>query len=157
MFTCLNTSNFSFIILFSPNHVFAPTPFFRLENHYQTSFVIPTVMSYTIQELRSVCLWASGGMQEYPTQDMDEVHPSLFLGNAASARDIERLRRQNIGYVMNAAHGTDASLNQMIVHPKEVYQAAGIEYCGIPAIDMMSYPLYEHFGEATEFIRKVNL
>lgn len=70
-------------------------------------------MAYTIDELKHVCLFPSHGGQEYPTTDMDEVYPGIYLGNAASAADIDRLHRHNIGYVLNVAHGTDASLNQV--------------------------------------------
>lgn len=111
-------------------------------------------MGCTIQELRSVCLFPSHGIQEYPTEDMDEVYPGIFLGNAASAADIERLQKMNIGYVLNAAHGLDTSLNMLEVHPKEFYEKSGIEFCGISAIDMSSYPLNTHFSESTDFIRR---
>ena len=111
-------------------------------------------MSYTIDELKHVCLFPSHGVQEYPTQDMDEVYPGIFLGNAASAADIDRLHKHNVGYVLNAAHGTDASLFQLQVHSKEDYEKHGIAYFGVEALDMSSYPLHKHFKESTDFIRR---
>ncbi|KAG8183343.1 hypothetical protein JTE90_013034 [Oedothorax gibbosus] len=107
----------------------------------------------TVSELRGICLWPSG-TQEFPTEDCDEVYPGIFLGNAASASDIEKLNLMNIGYVLNAAHGLDASLNMIQVLSPEEYQLSGIVFLGIPAIDMMSYPLNSHFGTAVSFIKE---
>lgn len=85
---------------------------------------------------------------------MDEVYTGIYLGNAASASNFDKLRNHNIGYVLNAAYGQDSTLNLLEVHSKEAYAEAGIDFCGIEAIDMSSYPLYKHFKESTDFIRK---
>ncbi len=31
---------------------------------------------------------------------------------------------------------------------------AGLVYCGVPALDVMNYPLYKHFTRAAEFIQQ---
>lgn len=114
-------------------------------------------MDCTVEELRNVCLWPSGGIQVYPTEDMDEVYPGLFLGDASSASDIDRLLRLDVGYVLNSAHGHDSSLNLLQVHSEETYSGAGLAFLGVPALDMTSYPLDGHFRETTRFIQRGRL
>lgn len=106
----------------------------------------------TIEELREICLFPTG-RQEFPTEDYDEVYPGIYIGNAASASNLKDLNDKNIGYVLNAGHGSDESLNMVNVLEPEAYNQAGIEFLGIPAIDMASYPLNEHFGRAIAFIK----
>lgn len=107
----------------------------------------------TIDELRGICLFPTGE-QELPTEDIDEVYQGIYIGNAVSASNIEELNLRNIGYVLNAAHGSDETMNMVQVLKPEEYNQAGIEFLGIPAIDMMSFPLNEHFDPAIAFIKK---
>ncbi|GBN63009.1 Dual specificity protein phosphatase 3 [Araneus ventricosus] len=107
----------------------------------------------TVEELRNICFFPTGA-QEFPMEDCDEVFPGIFLGNGASASNFNELRKNNIGYVLNAAHGTDEHLNMIEPVSEKDYTAAGIRFLGIPAIDCMGYPLHQHFDEATAFIRE---
>ncbi|GFS70213.1 dual specificity protein phosphatase 3 [Nephila pilipes] len=107
----------------------------------------------TIEELRGICLFPSG-IQELPVQDCDEVYPGIFIGNEMSASNLEFLRRYNIGYVLNAAHGLDSSLNMIEPLLEKDYALNGIKFLGIPAIDIMSYPINQHFEQSIEFIRE---
>lgn len=110
-------------------------------------------MPYSVQELKHICLYPPDGVFEYPAEDMNEVFPGIFLGNASSAHDIDRLKHLNIAYVLNACHGNDLSLSLVQVHSKSDYEEHGIAYLGIPSLDLTSYPLHRHFGESTDFIR----
>ncbi|KAF8764642.1 dual specificity protein phosphatase 3-like [Argiope bruennichi] len=107
----------------------------------------------TVEELRNICLFPSGE-QEFPTDDCDEVFPGIFLGNAASAKNLNQLLKNNIGYVLNAAHGSDEYLNMIEPLSEKDYSAAGIRFLGIPAIDSMGYPLHQHFNETIAFMRE---
>ncbi|CAL1263821.1 unnamed protein product [Larinioides sclopetarius] len=64
------------------------------------------------------------------------------------------LRQNNIGFVLNAAYGTDEYLNMIEPVTEKDYTAAGIRFLGLPAIDCMGYPLHQHFDEAIAFIRE---
>ncbi|GFR17048.1 dual specificity protein phosphatase 3 [Trichonephila clavata] len=108
----------------------------------------------TIEELRGICMFPSGGFQEFPTQDCDEVYSGIFIGNDNSATDFAFLDRNNIGYVLNAAHGLDSRLNMIEPVTEREYAARGIRFLGIPAVDCMSYPIDQHFDEAIQFIRE---
>ncbi|XP_035226732.1 dual specificity protein phosphatase 3-like isoform X2 [Stegodyphus dumicola] len=110
-------------------------------------------MLCTIEELRKICLFSSAGIQELPTTDYDEVYPGILLGNVASASDVDKLRKLGVGYVLNSAYGPDRALNMIEALPPEEYGKAGIVFLGIPAIDMMSFPLRDYFSLACEFIR----
>ncbi|GFY38208.1 dual specificity protein phosphatase 3 [Trichonephila inaurata madagascariensis] len=108
----------------------------------------------TLEELRGICMFPSGGFQAYPTQDCDEVYPGIFIGNDISATNLEFLDRSNIGYVLNAAHGLDSRMNMIEPMTERQYSLRGIRFLGIPAIDSMSYPIDRHFDEAIHFIRE---
>ncbi|GIY29490.1 dual specificity protein phosphatase 3 [Caerostris darwini] len=107
-----------------------------------------------MEELRNICLFPTGGIQEYPTENSDEVYPGIYIGNEASAADINQLKKKSIGYVLNAAYGRDKTLNMVEPLAAKDYALAGIQFLGIPAVDCMSYPLDQHFNRAITFIRE---
>lgn len=70
------------------------------------------------------------------------VSPDLFLGDARSVSDPARLKRMGVTHVLNlAAHET----------PRIDYEAAGIRYHGISALDAPGYDVLQHFDEARAF------
>ncbi len=56
--------------------------------------------------------------------------------------------------VLNAAQGSMSDWNY--VNTKDVYYSGvGIDFLGVPAIDLKWYPICNHFDEAANFIEKV--
>lgn len=67
-----------------------------------------------------------------------------------------RILKDDLGVtaVVNAAQGSMSDWNY--VNTKESYYAgAGIDFLGIPAIDLKHYPINTHFTEACDFIDKI--
>lgn len=94
------------------------------------------------------------GRWHWPANGADLVYPGIFLGDAATAICIRVLKDLGITAVLNAAQG-DMD-NWSYVNTKEHYYAGtGIEFMGVPAIDLKHYPMHRHFHEAADFIEKV--
>ena len=56
--------------------------------------------------------------------------------------------------VLNAAYGSMSDWNY--VNTKAIYYTGvGIEFLGVPAIDLKWYPICNHFEEASNFIDEV--
>ena len=71
-----------------------------------------------------------------------------------SALCIKILRELGITAVLNTAQGSMSDWNY--VNTREAYyKGTGIEFYGIPAIDLKHYPINQHFQEACDFIDKV--
>ncbi|XP_042901866.1 dual specificity protein phosphatase 3 [Parasteatoda tepidariorum] len=109
-------------------------------------------MHCTVDEAKGICLFPYG-KQEYPTEDMDEVYPGIYIGNSASAANLAELKAKNVKYVLNSAFGTDSSLKMVHVLSEKDYTQSGISFLGVPAVDHMSYSISEHFNEALVFIK----
>jgi hypothetical protein len=58
-----------------------------------------------------------------------------------------------ITHVLNAAFGSDISLNLINTTP-EFYSQWQIEFLGIKAIDLSSFELFTYFEETSNFIDK---
>ncbi|XP_054711174.1 dual specificity protein phosphatase 3-like [Uloborus diversus] len=109
-------------------------------------------MSSIIDELKRICLHQTSDYFTWTVNHCDEVYPGILVGNCYSAENIEKLKKLNVGYVLNAAYGSDVHLGTAEVLPAETYARAGIAFLGIPAIDMVSYPIQNHFRQASDFI-----
>lgn len=70
-----------------------------------------------------------------------QVLPFLYLGNERDAKDLARLKRLNIGYVLNVT-----------AHVPQYFDALGIRYKRIPASDSAQQNLKQYFEEAIEYI-----
>ena len=57
----------------------------------------------------------------------------------------------NITHVLNAAFGSDQTLNLIEVSPK-IYFDNNIDFLAIEAIDCSSFGLWRHFDKSTQFI-----
>ena len=83
--------------------------------------------------------------------DCDEVHPNIFIGDEASARNIKFLNRMGITHVLNTAEGVwkDHSFVDLTA---EYYQGSGITYQGFELWDSTKVKISPYFGCANEFI-----
>ncbi|XP_059090927.1 dual specificity protein phosphatase 3-like [Tigriopus californicus] len=116
--------------------------------------LIPKNLSVSVQTVRSWYMDPKTGRWHWPVNGADEVYPGLFLGDESTAMCIHILKDLGIGAVLNTAQGnmTDWSY----VNTKaSYYQNTGIQFLGIPAIDLKHYPINTHFKETCDFIESV--
>ncbi|XP_066305281.1 dual specificity protein phosphatase 3-like isoform X8 [Branchiostoma lanceolatum] len=72
------------------------------------------------------------------------VYPDVFLGDRSIAQDVSKLKSLGVTHVLNAAHGA--------IDVSKEYEKVGIEYLGVPADDVPTYNLKQHFEPAAAFI-----
>ncbi len=82
--------------------------------------------------------------------DCDEVHPNLFIGDEASARNIKFLRHLNITHVLNTAEGEEENLVDL---SQDYYEGTGISYLGFLMWDSTWFDVRPFIDEAVTFIR----
>ena len=81
--------------------------------------------------------------------DCDEVSEGLFVGDKASASNINFLKRYGITHVLNTAEGKDEGLVDL---SSDYFEGSGITYLGFPLWDNPCCNLIPYFGCASEFI-----
>ena len=83
--------------------------------------------------------------------DCDEVFPNIFIGDEASARNIQFLKKMGITHVLNTAEGiwTDHSFVDLTPN---YYRGSGITYQGFTLWDSTKVKISPYFGCANEFI-----
>lgn len=81
--------------------------------------------------------------------DCDEVYPNLFIGDAGAARNKSYLRRIGITHVVNTAEGNRFG---MVNTDAYFYRDSGIQYMGLPLLDLPSTHIREYFYAAADFI-----
>ncbi|XP_069096966.1 dual specificity protein phosphatase 13A-like [Pleurodeles waltl] len=79
---------------------------------------------------------------------VDEVWPSLFLGDLVTAHNRYLLWKMGITHVLNAAHG------KFFSQGSHEYYGTTIEYHGVPANDLPDFDISKYFYSAAEFIDK---
>ncbi|CAL8107023.1 unnamed protein product [Orchesella dallaii] len=85
---------------------------------------------------------------------MDEVYPGIFVGDEASAKDTEGLKRAGITHVLNASCVTSVSSPLGVNTSAQFYQIRSFkcEFLGIPALDIMTFKISPFFDQAANFI-----
>ena len=72
----------------------------------------------------------------------------------STALCIGHLREMGVTAVLNAAQGSMTDWSY--VNTKAIYYTGvGIQFLGVPAIDLKWYPICNHFQEASDFIEEV--
>ena len=117
----------------------------------------------TLQQLRLIC-WTtrpwdspkpphlfSSAMAAGWGVDCDEVYPGLFVGDEASARNIEFLQRMGITHVLNSAEGEWPQCN-LVNLSSAYYSGRGISYQGLELWDSANCRILPYLGCANEFI-----
>ncbi|XP_026211748.1 dual specificity protein phosphatase family protein [Anabas testudineus] len=79
---------------------------------------------------------------------VDEVLPSLYLGNVAVAQNRKTLHKLGITHVLNAAHSKQGSIGD------QSFYGNTCVYFGIPAEDSDHFDLSLYFKDAADFIHK---
>ncbi len=67
------------------------------------------------------------------------------------ATDKEQLQKLGITHLLNTAEGKKF---HQVNTSEAYYRDVGITYYGVPAMDIMTYPLHKYFRAAAEFIQK---
>lgn len=104
----------------------------------------------TPDELNSILLFPIGNY-EYPDDPYNEVYENIILGDGATALNKPLLRRLNITHVLNASCGTNPDLN-LIDTNAEFYNDVNIDFYGIYALDMPTFPLHQYFQSVADYI-----
>ncbi|XP_061600930.1 dual specificity protein phosphatase family protein [Cololabis saira] len=79
---------------------------------------------------------------------VDEVWPSLYIGNVAAAQNRKTLHKLGITHVLNAAHSKQGSLGD------QSFYGNTCVYAGIPGEDSDHFDLSQYFKFAADFIHK---
>lgn len=79
---------------------------------------------------------------------VDEVWPSLYIGNVAVAQNKNTLCKMGITHVLNAAHSKQGSIGD------QSFYGDTCVYYGIPAEDSDNFDLSQYFRPAADFIHK---
>ncbi|CAG2166466.1 unnamed protein product [Oppiella nova] len=107
--------------------------------------------SCTPNELIDIITKPNGGYYFVPTEPYNEVYPRLYISDGTTAICLSLLRRLGITHVLNASCGKDKSFC-LVNTSAEFYRSSEIEFMGVEALDISIFPLYKHFGRATDFI-----
>ncbi|XP_078620927.1 dual specificity protein phosphatase 3-like isoform X3 [Branchiostoma floridae x Branchiostoma japonicum] len=96
----------------------------------------------SVPELRDICddVWGC----EIFWSPCDRVYRDIYLGDSSIAQDVSKLKSLGVTHVLNAAHGA--------IDVSKEYEKVGIEYLGVPADDVPTYNLKQHFEPAAAFI-----
>lgn len=81
--------------------------------------------------------------------DVDEVYPDLFVGNSHAALNKQYLQLIGITHVLNAAEGTSEG---MVNTNSTFYCETGMQYLGLPLVDIPSANIHFYFDESANFI-----
>ena len=85
---------------------------------------------------------------------MDAKWRKWFFFSSCTALCISQLRSMGVTAVLNAAQGSMTDWNY--VNTKDIfYTGVGLEFLGVPAIDLKWYPICNHFEEASHFIERI--
>ena len=152
-----------FLIFSEKNNVFPPL-FFNCSKFHEHFF-------YTIfghyppkEKMPRIIIWhIFGGWS--PSEKLYEIKPPLtelsgsekqkcIFFYRSTALCIGHLREMGVTAVLNAAQGSMTDWNY--VNTKAIYYTGvGIQFLGVPAIDLKWYPICNHFQEASDFIEEV--
>ncbi|XP_064174442.1 dual specificity phosphatase 29-like isoform X1 [Anguilla rostrata] len=83
-----------------------------------------------------------------PRGPVNEVWPSIYIGNAATARDKSTLFNMRITHIVNAAHGP-----YHINTGARFYRDMHVDYYGVEADDSADFDLSLFFHPVAKFIR----
>lgn len=94
-------------------------------------------------------IWMS--LMTIPSDNYNEVYPSLFLGDFTIAKSPKKLKSVGITHVVNCAWGT--SFN-MVNTDQSFFEESGIMFHGIPAVDVWKFKIGPYFRGAADFIEQ---
>ncbi|XP_063071535.1 dual specificity protein phosphatase 3b [Engraulis encrasicolus] len=101
-----------------------------------------------VQQLNDLLVDENGDFM-MPSKEVNEVYPSIYVGNESAARNVSCLQSLGVTHVLNAAEGD--SLMHVNTNA-EFYAGTDITYYGIPAWDTDHFDLSVFFEEGADFI-----
>ncbi|XP_034184588.1 dual specificity protein phosphatase 3 isoform X1 [Osmia lignaria lignaria] len=81
--------------------------------------------------------------------DCDEVYPAIYIGDAATAKNIVYLKRLGITHLLNAAQGKKFGF---VNTDERYYSNTAIKYLGLPLADLCTTDISKYFYTAATFI-----
>ncbi|XP_003708359.2 dual specificity protein phosphatase 3 isoform X2 [Megachile rotundata] len=81
--------------------------------------------------------------------DCDEVYPGIYIGDAATAKNIEYLKMLGITHLLNAAQGKKFGF---VNTDESYYINTTIKYLGLPLADLLTTDISKYFYTAAAFI-----
>lgn len=91
-------------------------------------------------------------LQHYRAQqeiDCDEVYPGIYIGDGATAKNKEYLKRLGITHLLNTAEGRRCGF---VNTNSDYYRNTTIKYLGLAIMDLPSINISKYFYEAANFI-----
>ncbi|XP_076449794.1 dual specificity protein phosphatase 3-like [Babylonia areolata] len=88
-----------------------------------------------------------------PKNSYDLVFEGIYLGQASAALRLDVLKSLGVTHVVNASLGT--KFNQTNTDA-DFYKDAGIDFHGIPALDIMTFKILPYLRPAAQFIHKAH-
>ena len=79
------------------------------------------------------------------------IYFSILFKFRSIARNIAVLKSLDVRHVLNAAFGSDVSLNLVDISA-EIYWKNQISFLGIESIDLTTFDLFQYFQESADFI-----
>jgi len=80
----------------------------------------------------------------------NEVFANLYVGDRHTAKNLELLKQLGITHVLNAAHGN--GLFHYVNTSAKFYEAHGIKFMGVHAINKKKFQMELHFEQTANFI-----
>merc|ERR1712059_17806 len=118
---------------------------------YRTS--IGMSHSTTVKAMHDLCR-NDKGRWHFPINGADLVFPGIYLGDECTALCTRVLKDLGVTAVLNAAQGESDWLS--LVNTNESYYShKGIQYLGVPAIDLDNFPLRDYFVQAANWIERI--
>eukprot|EP00092_Neocalanus_flemingeri_P073249 GFUD01090331.1.p1 GENE.GFUD01090331.1~~GFUD01090331.1.p1 ORF type:complete len:248 (-),score=69.56 GFUD01090331.1:182-859(-) len=94
------------------------------------------------------------GRWHWPINGADVVFPGIYLGDETTALCTSVLKDLGVTAVLNAAQGDLEGWS--VVNTKEFYYSGkGIQFLGVQAIDLNSFPLRDYFVQAADWIDNI--
>lgn len=120
----------------------------RHKNPYAAVQVDPDSDYITPGTLDLEQLFWNGSGAQY--SHVDQVWPSIYIGDEKTALEVEGLKQLGITHVLNAAEG---KFNNVLTGA-EYYSDANIQYMGVEADDKPTFNLSQYFCSTTQFIHE---
>ncbi|XP_035661252.1 dual specificity protein phosphatase 3-like isoform X4 [Branchiostoma floridae] len=129
-------------LLNRPTSVLPRVSFLEMSSWYWDRWATYHGKTCSVPELRDICddVWGC----EIFWSPCDRVYRDIYLGDSSIAQDVSKLKSLGVTHVLNAAHGA--------IDVSKEYEKVGIEYLGVPADDVPTYNLKQHFEPAAAFI-----
>lgn len=112
-----------------------------------------SVHSTTAREMIDLCR-DERGKWHWPVNGADLVFPGIYLGDETTALCTGILRGLGVTAVLNAAQGNLEGWS-MVNTKASFYKPHSIQFLGVQAVDLKSFPITDYFHEAADWIENI--